>query len=129
MIEEIAKTAYLGFNHFEEIGNCLFMKDGFKKTSLEISEHTSYLLLLRNLGSGEASCIAAAEKRGGIVVTDDRLARNMCKERDIPVTGTIGILKAAYIDTVLHLNEADAMLKKMIDFGFYSPMQRISDTL
>lgn len=125
--EEIAKTVYSGFNHLEEISSRLYMQGGFTRTILTLSEHDTYLLLLRNLGAGEASCIAAAEQRDGIVVTDDRMARNMCKERNIPVTGTIGILKGACLDQVLDLDEADGMLKKMIEFGFYSPVQRISD--
>lgn len=129
VLEEIAKTIYLEFNYFEEINNSLFVKDGFKTVSLETIEYSIYLSLLRNLGSGEASCIAMAEQRGGVVVTDDRLARNICKERNIPVTGTIGILKAAYLDSFINLDQADAMLKKMINIGFYSPVQRISDTL
>jgi predicted nucleic acid-binding protein len=124
VMEELAKTAYSGFNHFEEIESA-----GFIKTSLVNSEHATYLALIRNLGTGEASCIAAAEQRGGIVVTDDRLARNICKERKIPLTGTIGILKAANQDSIIDLDEADSMLKKMIECGFYSPVQKISDTL
>lgn len=86
-------------------------------------------MLLKNLGDGEASCIACALKRRGIVVTDDRMARNICKEHAIAVTGTFGILKAAYLDGILQIDEADTMLKQMVDFGFYSPVQKISDML
>lgn len=124
VLEEVAKTAYSGFTHFEQIESA-----NFSKTSLIPSEHETYLALLRNLGTGEASCIAAAEQRKGIVVTDDRLARNICKERIIPLTGTIGILKSAYLDSVISLDEADGMLHKMVECGFYSPVQKISDTL
>lgn len=129
VIEEIAKTAYSGFNYFEEVDRILFGKGGFIKTSLATSEEDVYLTLIRNLGTGEASCIAAAERREGIVVTDDRLARNICKERSIAVTGTVGILKAACLDAILDPDKADDMLQEMIHFGFYSPVQRISDVL
>ena len=57
------------------------------------------------------------------------MARNICKERAIPVTGTLGILKAAYLDGVLQIDQADYMLRQMINSGFYSPVQKISDTL
>lgn len=129
VLQEIAKATYAGMNRLEEIERDLFKKNGFEKTSLVDSEQGSYLLLLRNLGDGEASCIAAASERKGIVVTDDRMARNFCKERNVPVTGTIGILKAAYLDGILRIENADQMLKEMIASGFYSPVQKISDTL
>lgn len=129
VLEEIAKATYSGFNHLEEIDENLFVKKGFTKTSLAPSEQSTYILLLKNLGDGEASCIACALQRGGIVVTDDRLARSICKERSIAITGTLGMLKAAYLDGSLQIEQADAMLKQMVDCGFYSPVQKISDTL
>ena len=48
--------------------------------------------LLRILAPGEASCIAQAKARGGVVITDDRAARQCCHERGVVFTGTIGIL-------------------------------------
>jgi predicted nucleic acid-binding protein len=129
VLEELAKATYSGFNQLEEVEKNLFNKKGFVKTSLAESEQPAYILLLKNLGNGEASCIACASKRKGIVVTDCRMARNSCKEHDIAVTGTLGILKSAYLDGILQIDEADAMLKQMVDFGFYSPVQKISDML
>ncbi len=123
VLEEIAKALYAGLNHLEKIENL------FSKTSLIKTEQETYILLLRNLGAGEASCISCAYERGGIVVTDDRMARSVCKERIIPVTGTLGILKVAYLDALITIDEADSMLKQMINSGFYSPVQKISDLL
>lgn len=65
--------------------------EAFQKIKLEVNEHEQYLSFLRNFGSEEASCLAAAIYRKGIVVTDDRMARNYCKENHVPVAGTIGI--------------------------------------
>lgn len=125
VLEELAKASFSGITRLETIEKQLL----FTQTQLAQSEQSIYLSLLRNLGDGEASCIACSLQREGIVVTDDRMARAICKERSIPVTGTLGILKAAYLDGLLPIEEADAILKTMIDFGFYSPVQRISDTL
>jgi predicted nucleic acid-binding protein len=129
VIEELAKASYSGFNHLEEIENNLLNSSGFEKTSLEETEQKIYISLLKNLGVGEASCIACALQRKGVVVTDDRMARNICKERDVQVTGTLGILKAACLDGALEIEEAEAMLKQMIAHGFYSPVQRLVDIL
>ena len=92
-------------------------------------ERHVYRDLLRNLSSGEASCIAIAHSRGGVVVTEDRAARNCCADRGIPSTGTIGILKACCVDGTLEPTRADEVLSAMIQAGFYSPVQRVSDLL
>ena len=90
-------------------------------------ERQTYRDLLHMLGPGEASCITHAASRGGTVVTDDRMARQSCGEHKIPVTGTIGILQACRNDDTISTEEADGILNAMIDAGYYSPVQRISD--
>jgi predicted nucleic acid-binding protein len=47
----------------------------------------------------------------------------------IPVTGTIGILKASVLDGQLELDQADKILAKMTDAGFYSPLRSIADII
>ncbi len=75
----------------------LIDKQVFSSISLSKSEHSIFRELIGNQGRGEASCIAAAKIRSLIVVTDDRAARNVCVQKNIPLTGTIGILKAAVV--------------------------------
>lgn len=104
----------------------LLEKDNFEITSLTDDERKEYFLLVQHLGSGESSCIAAAHFRHAIVMTDDKMARTKCQERSIPFTGTIGIIKALCLDKQLSLREADSIHKKMMDAGFYSPVQSIS---
>ena len=94
---------------------------------LNAEERGIFLELLPMLSTGEASCIAMAQVRGGIVVTDDRAARGCCGEREILFTGTIGILKALVRDGNLTLEVADLVLQTMIDAGYYSPVRRISE--
>lgn len=129
VFQEIAKATYTGWQQLEQIEKSLIAKKGFQKTSLTNKEQKHYISLLRNLGEGKASCIAAALFRNGIVVTDDRAARNCCKERNVLVSGTIGILKAACLDGILTTDQADQMLSQMISFGFYSPIHKITDIL
>lgn len=92
-------------------------------------ERNVYRQLLRFLSSGEASCIACAIKRKGIVVSDDRAARDCCSERGIAYTGTVGILKSLCLDETISSEEADSILKTMIERGYLSPVRRISDIL
>ena len=101
----------------------------FASTALTKVERQVLAETISHLGQGEASCIAAATKRGGTVVTDDRAARNACSERKVPVTGTIGILKAACIEGQVSVEEADRILTAMVRYGFYSPVHRIRDIL
>ncbi|MBL7115245.1 MAG: hypothetical protein ISS35_05715 [Kiritimatiellae bacterium] len=93
------------------------------------AERQIYRELLRILAPGEASCIAYAKTYAAVVVTDDRAARQCCTERDIPFTGTIAILKASCIDATVSQEEANVILLSMIDAGYYSPVQNISDPI
>lgn len=92
-----------------------------------VAEHRRYRDLLRTLSEGEASAIAVAVERGGVVVTDDQAARMVCQNKRIPFTGTLGILQACVHDKLVRADEADNILARMIAAGFYSPVKRVSD--
>ncbi len=93
---------------------------------LERKEHELYKVHLKSLGRGEASCISVAFHRKMFFVSDDRAARFAARELKIRITGTIGILKAAVSDGQFLISQADDSLAKMIDEGFYSPVNSIS---
>ena len=99
----------------------------FKLVSLSRKEYQHFLQLIGHLGKGEASCVAFAKEQTAIVVTDDRSARKQCSLMKIPVTGTVGILKASALDGYISLAQADESLRKMIEAGFYSPVRSIVD--
>jgi hypothetical protein len=101
----------------------------FELVSLSRQAHEHYRELIVHLGKGEASCIAYAKGRNVIVVTDDRSARKRCSQMKIPITGTLGILKASVLDGHLKLDQADKILSKMTDAGFYSPLRSIVDII
>ena len=96
---------------------------------MDTAELELFAELLRTFGAGEASCIALALQRGGVVVTDDRAARRRCASRGILVTGTIGILQALAANRIVSAEEADALLTRMVEIGFYSPIRRVSDLI
>ncbi len=102
-------------------------KQQLKVISLSMAQRRIYRTFRSHLGAGEASCIACAAKHKWIVASDDRAARNTCAEHAIPVTGTIGILKACCKAGHITLEQADAYLHTMINNGFYSPVVRLLD--
>lgn len=118
-----------GFRKFPELETIreLIRNETFILRSLSTTEHERFLELIRHLGKGEASCIALAGKRNHVVMTDDRAARTQCFRIGILFSGTIGILKASWRDGQITLEQADSILHRMINRGFYSPVRNISD--
>ncbi len=95
--------------------------------NISLKERRAYIELSGQLGKGEASSIAVASEQGLVFVTDDRAARRVCSQMGVAVTGTIGIIKASLLDGEITVNQANDILKKMTDSGFYSPIRKIDD--
>jgi predicted nucleic acid-binding protein len=81
------------------------------------------------LDPGEASCLALAISRGLILATDDLAARQLAQERDVLLTGTVGILIAMVRDGSLALTEANAILAEMIGLRYRSPVDRLDELI
>jgi predicted nucleic acid-binding protein len=64
-----------------------------------------------------------------ILVTDDLAARQMAQERDVPLTGTMGILLAHVRGGSLSLAEANTILAQMIGRRYRSPVDRLDELL
>ncbi len=109
--------------------NRLFVDNIFKLKYLSEKERAACEQLLSFLGLGEASTIVYAHNHNGVVVTDDQAARNHCKRINIPVSGTIGILKACVQKPLITIEEADDILGKMMLAGFYSPVKSMKDII
>ena len=101
----------------------------FKICNMSQKERRIYTDLNGQLGKGEASCIAVVKEQGLLVVTDDRAARRQCSQIGISITGTIGIIKASLRDGQITVDQANNILQKMTDFGFYSPVRKIDDLI
>lgn len=126
---ELAAGRIRGYSELGAVEQALAAGSIVPAEPMTSPESELFAELLRTLGSGEASCVALARHRGGIAATDDRAARSCCAERGIPVTGSIGILKALCIDRTITPEDADAILARMANAGFYSPVRRVSDLL
>ena len=75
------------------------------------------------------SCLAIAAERGYVFACDDRLARSEAARLAIPLTGTVGILIKAVRIGAIDLKKANAILKLMIQAGFYAPVTRITPAM
>jgi len=63
-------------------------------------------------------------------VTDDGDARSIARNRDVPLTGSIGVLVRFVEDDVMSVEDADRYLKRWIDeAGFRSPARDIETFL
>lgn len=79
-----------------------------------------------SLGIGEASCIAIACRRGYVFACDDRAARKEAALCGVRLTGSVGILVKAVRVGVVDLRKANGILKKMVDQGFYAPVEKLT---
>jgi len=112
VVDELTRGVTAGY---VSLGDALNLVDTgiLHEMSLDQTERGVFQQLTACRGSGEAATIAAAKQRQGTVVTDDFAARRACADLRIPVTGTIGILRAAVRDRELTLPAANDLLRKM----------------
>ena len=81
------------------------------------------------LDPGEASCLALALSRRMTLVTDDLAARRLAEKREVPLSGTLGILIALVRHNAFSLKEANAMLAAMIQRRYRSPVDRLDEII
>jgi predicted nucleic acid-binding protein len=99
-----------------------------KETSFQNTQERSLFEALSvSLGIGESSCIAIAKERAMVFACDDRLARKEADLQGVKLTGTIGILIKAVNISALGAKDADDILQKMVEKGFYSPVDRLPE--
>jgi predicted nucleic acid-binding protein len=82
-----------------------------------------------SLGPGEAACIAVAEARNALLLTDDRAARRAARSSALQVSGTLGVLARLVGTGRLSTGDADDLLGRMLRGGFRSPVSSIVDIL
>jgi predicted nucleic acid-binding protein len=69
------------------------------------------------LGAGEVGAITVARLRGAGLITNDRQARRAAGELNIPVSGSLAILRYAVEITIISGEEAFRILSEMIVAG------------
>jgi len=129
--EFVAAEILRGIQHGHK--DLIKIQDSIKKGWIgEISlitteEKALFKSLSVSLGLGEASSIAIAKTRRFRFASDDRTARREARHLDIQVTGTLGILKKAVLNTIIEPEKGDIILAKMTAKGFYSPISSLGE--
>ena len=92
-------------------------------------EEFLFSLFTDTFGKGESSCLSIAKARTFKVLTDDLDARKLAQRIGIPISGTIGILVSAIREGILSINEGNAMLLKMVEKGYFSPLEKLDELI
>ncbi|ASJ02116.1 DNA-binding protein [Thermococcus profundus] len=100
-----------------------------KVLELTEAERELYNLLNQSLGKGEASCIAIAKFRNGILLSDDYDARKKARLLGVKVSGTIGVLVLGVKRGIIELEDANNILNEMLKKGFYAPIKRLEEVM
>lgn len=96
----------------------------------EISPETEDEQFRERLDAGEAEALASALEQGGTLATDDLAARRLADERDVPVTGSIGILVLGIERGHIDSETADEWLDTWRETrGYYAPVESVEEVL
>ena len=127
--EEILKGIAAGYDFLEEADK-IVEADWVKLAVLENeSERTLFRNLLDIVGYGEAAGIAIAKERNLVFFSDDRKARRVAQDQGVKISGTLGMLELFVEEGKLSIGEADAVLSRIIQGGYRSPIQSIEELL
>ena len=88
-------------------------------TEAEQALAADYLAVLE---AGEAECLAVAVTRQARFFSDDLTARRLAQSKQIPFSGTIGLLLSLIHHKTLTVAEADRLLATMRQQGYRTPV-------
>lgn len=126
VVSEVLRGLRLGHSGLDPLSHSIAAGWPRQEDLSTSAERQLYALISISLGDGESSCLALAVHRGYVFACDDRMACNEAARLGVSLTGTVGILiKAVRIGTI-ELKEANAILRKMLEAGFYAPVKKIS---
>jgi len=106
------------------------LEEDIPVVELSTQAQTLEATLLETLDPGEAQAIAVAEAVDGTIITDDGDARATATQRNISLTGSIGLLVRFVENDMISVATADTFLKRWIDeAGFHSPAREFETFL
>ena len=130
--EELQAGLRLGYHFLANLEGHVFPSnpDGWMHiVGLEGEEElTLYGGLAARLHRGEAMSLAIARHRGWLFLTDDQMARRYADQIGVSVIGTVGVLIQLLKLGIIPLNEANVLLKQMIEKArYHSPVADLSE--
>lgn len=127
--DEILKGIAAGYDFLETADESTEAEWIVLTTFENQSERRLFKRLLGVVGYGEAAGIAIAKERDVLFFSDDRKARRVAQDHGVEISGTLGLLKLAVEEGTLSIGEADEVLNRMIDGGYYAPIRSIDELL
>jgi predicted nucleic acid-binding protein len=124
--EEVLRGLHDGYTFMSRVGKEIGVGVGswLELVGFDTSaEEQSFREFAEGLGFGEASCLALSRHRGWMVLTDDKSARRRLQHEELPLTGTLGILKLAVERGLLSAEEGNELLRQMTAAGYHSPYE------
>ena len=108
MYDELRRAKEIGFDFVDEL------IDNIEILNLSGDEFSEFIRLAndeRYLHSGELQGTVLCKNRNGVLLTNDRRAKNFCKRTDIAHFDIKGILRACYNENVLKEEEIRSIVK------------------
>jgi predicted nucleic acid-binding protein len=127
VLDEVSAGVEAGYAYLAPVEKTLIEKGAWITIlPLTLTELELYCDLRLHLGPGEASCLSIALNRGYVLATDDLAARKRAKKLGVSLIGTVGALVLCRRG-ILTLDEANRILKGMIEAGYRSPVSRLDE--
>jgi len=120
VLDELAEGRRLG--HFPSLE-----WTWLREIQLQPEELQAFEGLRAGLGHGEAACLAVAQVRRALLLTDDQAARRRAKAFGVELSGSVGVLSRLVDAGVLTLEEANGMLHRLIEAGYWSPVSSLQE--
>lgn len=89
-------------------------------------EFRTFAEMPSGLHSGESSCLAIAQGRHWLFLSDDKAARKEAYQRGIALSGTLGCLILGIERGICSLDSANSWLRNMVDNGYRSPVSDLA---
>lgn len=122
-IQDGLNEGYTFYRDIERVIHPLSDEGWIQLTGMSgIEELHTYGTLPSRLHPGEASCVAIAIHRKWLFLSDDLAARNQARQKSVRISGTIGCLILAIEQSICEIVDANILLRRMIQQGFYSPV-------
>lgn len=127
--QEIQRGLEEGYSFYSGIEEVLhpIKQDGWLRlTSLTEREVLLFSNLPGQLHAGEASCLAIAQQRSWLFLTDDKAARREADKRQVAISGSLGCLVMGVERGLWTLDQANKKLGLIIAAGFFSPVRDLA---
>ena len=126
--DELERGLDAGHEYLDSAASAL--DDELPVQHLSYENQADFQDLRSRLDRGEAESLLGAIERRGTLATDDLAARKIADQRDIPITGSIGLLVLGVRSDQLDHTTVDEWLETWRERrGYYAPVESVTEIL